>query len=233
MPENLLPIISATSARHQSRSYFVDALGKRLPSVSTILNATKPAEDREALRQWRQRVGYTEANRIAGQASRRGTKTHSYLRNYLLGNDVDCPEAAQPYWHSLEPVLKHLDNIRLIEGAVFHYDLGYAGRIDCIASYRGVPCVVDWKTSDRPKETVQRLYDNPLQLAAYCGAANHVYSDHDIQLKEAVLINAVPGQEAEVFWFDADTLRGYWHQWTIRVQEFYRRVNRVYKETSN
>jgi genome maintenance exonuclease 1 len=191
--------------------------------VSTILNVTKPLEARQALQQWRQRVGYAEANRISGRASRRGTKTHAHLRKHLLGQAGECPEAAQPYWKSLEPVLEHLENVRLVEGAVFHYDLKYAGRVDCIATYRGVPCVMDWKTSDRPKETIQRLYDHPLQLAAYCGAANHVYSEHGIHLTEAVLINAVPGQEAEVFWFDADRLRDYWHQWTARVNQFYGR----------
>ncbi|MEL6221815.1 MAG: PD-(D/E)XK nuclease family protein [Cyanobacteria bacterium J06627_8] len=221
IPKNLLPSISASSSRQKGRSYLVDESGKRLPSVSTILNATKPLEARQALKQWRQRVGYAEAGRISGQASRRGTKTHSYLRNHLLGKAEPCPDAAQPYWMSLEPVLQHLDDVRLVEGAVFHYDLKYAGRIDCIASYKGVPCVVDWKTSDRPKETVQRLYDNPLQLAAYCGAANHVYSDCGLHLKEAVLINAVPGQDAEVFQFDTETLRDYWHQWIARVEEFY------------
>lgn len=223
-PQNLLPAISAKSSRQDGRSYFVDAGGKRLPSVSSILNATKPEEDRKALRQWRQRMGQAKAQRITGQASRRGTQTHHYLRHYLLGETVACPDAAQPYWESLKAVMPAIDDVRLVEGAVFHYDLGYAGRIDCIASYQGIPCVLDWKTSDRPKESVQRLYDNPLQLAAYCGAANHVYSNQGIHLKEAVLINAVPGQDAEVFQFDAETLRGYWHQWQRRVEQFYRSI---------
>lgn len=217
-----LPVISAKSSRQGGQSYFVDDSGQRLPSVSTILNATKPAADREALRQWQQRVGKAEAQRITGRASRRGTQTHTYLRHYLLGTPIPCPDAAKPYVDSLEPVLNAIDDVRLVEGAVFHYDLGYAGRVDCIASYQGVPCIVDWKTSDRPKETIQRLYDSPLQLAAYCGAANHLYADHGIHLTEAVLINAVPGQEAEVFWFDVDTLRNYWHQWQTRVDQFYR-----------
>ncbi len=218
----LLPVISAKTSRQKGRSYFVDELGQRLPSVSSILSATKPAADRKALRQWQQRVGQTEARRITGQASRRGTQTHTYLRHYLLGTAIPCPEDAKPYIRSLEPVLAIIDNVRLVEGTVFHYDLGYAGRVDCIASYQGVPCIVDWKTSDRPKETVQRLYDHPLQLAAYCGAANHIYADCGIQLTEAVLINAVPDREAEVFWFDAGTLQDYWHQWQSRVDQFYR-----------
>ncbi len=215
-------MISATSSRKNGRSYFVDDSGRPLPSVSTILNATKSDADWKALRQWQQRIGKAEAQKIAGQASRRGTQTHTYLRHYLLGNEVPCSDAAYPYWTSLEPVLRSIDDVRLVEGTVFHYDLGYAGRVDCVASYEGTPCVVDWKTSDRPKGSIERLYDHPLQLAAYCGAVNHGYAHHDIHIKEAVLINAVPGQDAEVFWFDADTLRGYWQQWQERVERFYR-----------
>lgn len=218
---NLLPVYSAQSKRLQGRSYFVDSQGQALPSVSTILNATKSQEDREALQRWRQRVGATEARRIAGQASRRGTLTHKQLRHYLLGEMPSCPEAAQPYWESLLPVLEKVKAVRLVEGPVFHYDLGYGGRVDCVASYEGVPCVLDWKTSDRPKQTIDRLYDNPLQLAAYCGAVNHLYSDYDIHLKEAAIVVAVPEQEAEVFYFDTATLRHYWQQWQLRVAQFY------------
>ncbi|MGB3493964.1 MAG: PD-(D/E)XK nuclease family protein [Elainellaceae cyanobacterium] len=220
---SLLPAVSARSKRQQGKSYLVDDQGTFLPSVSTILNATKSQEDREALQRWRQRLGNAEAQRVSSQASRRGTSTHKQLRHYLLGEPLPCPDVALPYWESLQSVLGDIEAVRLVEGAVFHYDLGYGGRVDCVASYKGVPCVLDWKTSDRPKETVDRLYDNPLQLAAYCGAVNHIYGEHGVHLTEAAIVVAVPNQEAEVFYFDAPTLRDYWQQWQARVAQFYRR----------
>lgn len=220
---NLLPAVSARSIRHGGRSYFVDERGCRLPSVSSILSATKPPEDREALLRWRQRLGDAEARRVAGQASRRGTLTHQYLRHYLLGKDMACPEAARPYWESLEAVMSQLDQVRLVESPVFHYDLGYAGRVDCVASYRGMPCVVDWKTSDRPKGTIERLYDSPIQLAAYCGAVNHAYAEHDIHIREALMVVAIPGQTAETFHIQTDALKEYWQSWQERVALYYRR----------
>jgi len=218
---NLLPLQSAKLKRSQGRSYYQDLQGQRLPNVTSILNATKSDADRHSLARWKQRVGQQQARAIASTASRRGTLTHKHLRHYLLGQPADCPEAALPYWHSLDTVMTDIDDVRLVEGAVFHYDLGYAGKVDCVASYKGVPCVVDWKTSDRPKGSVERLYDQPLQVAAYCGAVNHTYTDYPLTIRSALIVVAVPDQTAEVFWFSPDDLKHYWHQWQTRLEQFY------------
>ena len=39
-----------------------DTPGGKLPSVTTILDKTKPAESRAALEQWRKNVGYAKAH---------------------------------------------------------------------------------------------------------------------------------------------------------------------------
>ena len=222
----LLPAISAKSTRSNGQTYIVDRQGVRLPSVTTILNATKPWADRQALARWRQRVGAEAAQQISGTASRRGTQTHSHIRRYLLGDDRPCPDAALPYWNSVHPILSQMAAVRLVEGFVLHYDLGYAGKVDCVASYQGIPCVCDWKTADRPKQSIDRLGDGPLQLAAYCGAINYAYASEGIHLSHALLVVAVADQPAEVFWLDGDLLQVYWQQWQTRVQQFYTRFPR-------
>jgi len=126
-----------------------------------------------------------------------------------------------------------IQDVRLLEASVFHYDLGYAGKVDCVASYRGVPCVLDWKTGDsrinpcgnRPQGSIERLYDGPLQLAAYCGAVNHYYAAEKIHIRQAMLVRAVPHQPAEVFWFEPEAIAQYWSQWQRRVAEYYRRIS--------
>lgn len=217
-----LPSFSAKTIRQGGQGYFVDAQGIRLPSVTTILNVTKPQADWDALMRWRDRLGTVEANRVAGTASRRGTSTHKHIKNYLLGEDAPCPETAKPYWESIKPVLADIHDVQLVESAVFHYDLGYAGKVDCVASYQGIPCILDWKTADAPKGSVERLYDGPLQLAAYCGAVNHVYAEYDLKLRHALLVVAIADHPAEVFWFEPDALMERWQQWQGRVEDYYR-----------
>ena len=218
---NLLPTPTARLSRSGGRSYYLDEQGQQLPSVTSILNATKPLEARRSLARWKRRVGVDTAKQISTTASRRGTLTHKHLKDYLLGHPAPCPDSALPYWRSLETVLPHLSDVRLVEGTVFHYDLCYAGKVDCVASYQGIPCVLDWKTSDRPKGSVQRLYDNPLQIAAYCGAINHTYGDQGLRLTAAMIVVAIPDEDAEVFWFDAHDLKSHWQQWQARLREFY------------
>ncbi|HEY9895066.1 MAG TPA: exonuclease [Candidatus Sericytochromatia bacterium] len=218
-----LPILSAKQERQSGRQYYVNDRGDRLPSVSTILNATRSQQQREALAQWRERVGVEEAARISGTASRRGTGTHKQVQRYLQGEVVTCPDGIKPYWESIKPVLFAVDDVRLVEGTVFHHDLGYAGKVDCVASYEGVPCLCEWKTADRPKHSLERLNDYPLQVVAYWGAVQHTYQDYDVNLHHALLAIAIPDLPAEIFWFDSETIDYYWQQWEARVAIFWRR----------
>ena len=224
MPANiqLLPSYRAKTVRENGKQYYVDTNGDRLPSVTTILNATKPQEAREALFNWRQRVGTEEANRITTNASRRGTSIHKRIQRYLLGEDTACTETMLPYWESIEPVLQDIDEVKLVEGYVFHNNLRYAGRVDCVASYQGIPCICDWKTADKPKKSIERLYDAPLQLAAYSGAFNHCYQEYGIKLNHALLVVAIPGVPAEIFWFEPEEIINYWEQWQERVTAFWK-----------
>lgn len=209
--------------RQDGKQYYLDSSGIRLPSVTTILNVTKPQADRDALFQWRQRVGEGAANQIAAAASRRGTGTHKQIQRFLEGEAFSGSAAILPYWQSIEPVLQDIQNVRLVEGSVFHYDLGYAGRVDAVASFRGVPCLCEWKTADKPKGSVEHLYDYPLQLAAYCSAANQFYRAYGVKLEHALLVVAIPGVPAEVFWFESAALQTYWQQWQQRVVAFSQR----------
>lgn len=220
---NLLPRLQSKQIRENGKQYYIDDKGDRLPSVTTILNATKPQEDRDRLFNWRQRVGTESANQISRAASSRGTQTHKQIQRYLQGKDTPCPDAVIPYWNSIEPVLQDIQEVRLIEGSVFHYDLNYAGKVDCVASYKGIPCVLEWKTADKPKGSVERLYDHPLQLTAYMGAVNHYYQDYGIQLNCALLVVAIPDMPAEVFWFEPAAMTDYWQQWLERVAAYWKR----------
>ena len=66
-----------------SRMYAVNQ--EKLPSVTSILQATQSEEKKASLANWKSRVGIVEANRIKNDASSRGTSMHAFLEKYLLG----------------------------------------------------------------------------------------------------------------------------------------------------
>ena len=57
---------------------------KKLPSVTSILSATKSEEDKASLENWKERVGHKEANRIKNEASSRGTSMHFYIEDFFI-----------------------------------------------------------------------------------------------------------------------------------------------------
>ena len=73
---------------------------------------------------------------------------------------------------SVEHVLRDISEVKALEMSVTHIPLGYTGTFDCLAMYKGVLCLIDWKTSKKPKPTLEDCYDNPLQAVAYAGAIN-------------------------------------------------------------
>jgi len=83
--------------RVQGKQYYVDPEGQRLPSVTTILNATRSQAQRQALHNWRQRVGVEAAAQISSTASRRGTGTHKQIQRYLQGQSPACSATVRPY----------------------------------------------------------------------------------------------------------------------------------------
>ena len=52
---------------------------EKLPSVTTILGATKSQEAQDSIAKWQARVGQDEATRIKEQAASRGPNMHKHL----------------------------------------------------------------------------------------------------------------------------------------------------------
>ena len=55
----------------EGKRYYATPDGNNLPSVTTILDRTKPPEKVEALNQWRRRVGAEKAQQITTEAANR------------------------------------------------------------------------------------------------------------------------------------------------------------------
>lgn len=193
--------------------YLVDSRGNRLPGITSILETTKPKTEKQRLINWQKKVGKTQANQTFQTARTRGIIIHKQIQNYLQNQPISCSPTIEIYWNKLLPFLKNIHEIQLVEGHVFHYYEGYSGRVDCVASFYNIPCVIEFKSANR----IKPLADEPLQLAAYCGAINRQYG---LRLNNALLIVTTP-QEAITTWFQHDEVMKYWHQWQQRVADFW------------
>ena len=64
------------------RHYVFDT--EKLPSVTTILDATQPEEKKKSLADWAARIGVEAAEKIKSEAAVRGTAMHKILEKYVL-----------------------------------------------------------------------------------------------------------------------------------------------------
>jgi genome maintenance exonuclease 1 len=62
--------------------------GSKVPSVTTVLDKTKPAEARAALANWKKAVGEKKAQEIVTEAAGRGTRMHKFLEDYIKGESL-------------------------------------------------------------------------------------------------------------------------------------------------
>ena len=145
---------------------YVTTDGNAYPSVTTVLSILSE----ESIAKWRKRVGEEEANRIGGRAAARGTAVHSLIEKYLQ-NEKDCRESFLPHvvqsLENLRPLLdKHVTKVYGQEVPLYSDHLKLAGTCDAIVEWDGVPTIVDWKTSRRPKKKAN-ISNYFMQLAAY------------------------------------------------------------------
>ena len=146
------------------KRYYVTPEGKKYPSITTVLSG----RNNEGLVRWRESVGNDVANQIMRTAAKRGTAVHQLVEDYLnneeLSNQDVLPTAL---FTILKPELDNISNIRIQEGGLYSDSYGIAGRVDCIADYKGELCVIDFKTSTKEKkeEWVENYF---IQGSAYC-----------------------------------------------------------------
>lgn len=130
-----------------SRTYLTPS-GAKYPSVTSVTGLYSAA----GIQKWRNRVGIQEANKITKRASNRGTAIHSLCENYLKIGEVQPELPDQEMFKSLQPYLDKIDNIHCLETQLYSHHLEVAGTVDCIAEYDGKLCVIDFKTSSKPKK---------------------------------------------------------------------------------
>lgn len=212
--------------------------GLEFPSVTKILSATMPASSQFILDKWKEsmilKLGVAGFNKYQQETFERGRILHALLASYLLGqgdpaDKVIEKEIVMNLWKSIQKVVKDkISNVRLVEHIVTHSDMKYRGIVDCVAYYEDELVVIDFKTAEKPKKNIASLYDNPLQVTAYCGAINsdpnipnHVI-DRNI-CAGIVIVAYIDGSEASVYHLKRDMIvNDYWNQWVTRLTQYTR-----------
>ena len=177
---------------HGKRHYCLPN-GKKVPSVTTILDKTKSSESREALANWKKRVGEQQAQQITTEAANRGTRMHSYLETYVMMDDLKPLPSnpfAHPSWFMAAEIILHglgqVDEFWGVEVPVYYSGL-YAGTTDCVGLWNGKPAIIDFKQSNRVKKR-EWIEDYFLQLAAYALAHDEMTGT---EIDQGVILMAV------------------------------------------
>ena len=169
VPVNLPELKTKTIDR---KRFYVTPEEEYYPSITTVLSIRK----KEGLMEWRKRVGNDVANYVARTASARGTKVHHMCEDYHNNMEFDWPEKWKEHKKNFLPwclfkqlrneALCHINDIYAQEAGLYSDKYKVAGRVDCIAKYKGVLSIIDFKTSTKEKndEWNENYY---IQASAY------------------------------------------------------------------
>ena len=201
--------------------------GEKLPSVTTILSATK---DMTHLNDWKDRVGHDNAQRIANEAAGVGTAMHANLERFLIGeqrqpgnNPVHIKANAMAD-KIIENGLSKMSEVWAMEQSLYFPGL-YSGTTDLIGIYNEEPAVMDHKQTNKPKKA-EWVEDYYLQLTAYILAHNEVYGT---DIKRGVVFMCsrgddgvkVGGETYQQFDLLPKDFNKYQDMWLSKVEEYY------------
>ena len=215
------------------KRFYATPGGDKLPSVTTILDKTKPEEKKQALREWKKRVGEQRAQQIVTEAANRGTRMHAYLERFVKEDDLGTFPTnpyAQPSWFmAAQVILEGLGNVDEFWGCEvpLYYPQLYAGTTDCVGVWKGKPAILDFKQTNKPKKR-EWIEDYFLQLTAYAQAHNEI---HGTDINTGVILmcakpeEIAPGEwgkpQYQEFVLEEDEFDYWCKQWTKRIEEYY------------
>ena len=208
--------------------------GSKVPSVTTILDRTKPEESRAALAQWRKNVGAVKAQQITTEAANRGTKMHTFLEHYVKTGEM-LDRGKLPFFYSshamaqtvIEDGLKNVDEFWGVEIPLYFPKL-YAGTTDCCGIHAGDESILDFKQTNKPKRQ-EWITDYYLQLTAYALAHNEVYGTN---IRKGVVLmcvkppvddvgNPTARPEYQEFVLKSEDFDYWSDQWWRRLEQYY------------
>ena len=204
------------------RTYDVNE--EKLPSVTTILGATKDQEAIDSINRWKAKVGEEAATRIRDQAASRGTNMHLHLERHVTGEGhLDLtPEGKTAKAMADTIIAKGLKDLQEIWGSevTLFYPGLYAGATDLVGTYDYEDSIIDFKQSNKPKRR-EWIEDYFMQLAAYAMAHNQVYKT---EITQGVILMCTPDNYFQKFQVKGREFIEYQHKFLEKVDQYYKKA---------
>ena len=204
------------------RTYDVNE--EKLPSVTTILGATKDQEAIDSINRWKARVGEETATRIKEQAASRGTNMHLHLERHIMGEGhLDLTEEGKIAKAMATTIInKGFNDLQEIWGSevtLFYPNL-YAGATDLVGTYDYEDSIIDFKQSNKPKRR-EWIDDYFMQLGAYAMAHNQVYKT---EITQGVILMCTPDNYFQKFQVKGKEFIEYQHKFLEKVDQYYKKA---------
>ena len=197
--------------------------GEKLPSVTTILDATKSEESKEILENWRKRVGYKKAQEITTEAAGRGTRMHKFIEDYIKTGVLNAP-GTNPYSIQSQRmaeivVEKGLVNCNEYWGTEvpLYFPKVYAGTTDLCGVHSGAEAIMDHKQTNKPKKR-EWIDDYFVQLTAYATAHNELFGTN---IRKGVIFMCSANFEYQEFIIEGSEFDKYQNIWWGKLDQYY------------
>ena len=167
--------------------YYVTPEGHQYPSTTTVVNWDK----REFFAEWRKN-NPQKSKKILN----RGTLVHQMVEDYIMTGltQTSEDETTNKMFGNLASMVDTLDEIKAVEAPLYSDLLRMAGRVDCVGILDGEYCIIDFKTSEKPKKDLY-LYDYFVQETAYACCLQELYG---ITVEQLVTIVVCENGETQV-----------------------------------
>jgi hypothetical protein len=197
--------------------------GEKLPSVTTILDATKSEESKKALMEWRSRVGHKRAQEITTEAAGRGTRMHKFIEDYIktgiLNEPGSNPYSIQSHKMAQSIIDQGLCKVNEAWGVEvpLYFPKIYAGTTDLCGVHDGSEAIMDHKQSNKVKKR-EWIEDYFIQSAAYANAHNEVYGT---KIRKGVIFMCTADNQYLEFIIEGVEFDKYTDLWFHKLDEYY------------
>ena len=170
---------------------------------------------------WKEKVGHTEAFKIAKASMLRGDKMHKHIEDALHGKQAldlyDTIEIEKKMSQVIvnNALSKNLNEIWGCEAPLF-YPNSHAGTTDLCGLYNNKESIIDFKSSTKTKKK-EWITDYFLQTSAYALAHNF---QHNTNISQGVILICTPQLEFQEFIISDNEFLWYQNKFKQRVEQY-------------